>query len=510
MLRHFPTLISAAALFITLLCGPAAAHPMGPNSYNHYSAITVHAGAINVFYIMDIAEFPTYAIIKNDISRRRNKVWTDEELTAYRQNICPELARGLTLTVDKKKLALKSDACRVEILPSKYAPPRPGRERDLRALERRKIPWYTLWIELELSARFAVEPGRVHAASFEDANYADMAAGWREIELLDSDTAKITGGRGSLNQIHSGRLNTEKLNDLMLKVDKDDMPRDTSAAFRYAAGAGARTSSSGASRVRGSWLKRATAALPELPELLNSHYFPLAAMAFAFILGCLHALSPGHGKTLVAAYLIGSRGRVSDAVLLGVVVTVSHVLSVVALGAVIMLATTNIDNRRVEEFLQLGSGILIVAIGLWMFARNTGRHKHSHDHGHTHEHGHDHNQTHEHDHAHHHQERATWRDIFVLGVTGGIVPCPTALIVLFSAVALKQIGFGLALIAVFSMGLAAVLIAIGILMVKARGFMDKRLVESGAIRILPFVSAAIITAIGAAFIVRAAHALKWL
>ena len=97
-----------------------------------------------------------------------------------------------------------------------------------------------------------------------------------------------------------------------------------------------------------------------------------------------------------------------------------------------------------------------------------------------------------------------------MGVTGGIVPCPTALIVLFSAVALRKTGFGLALIAVFSMGLAAVLIAVGVLMVKARGFMDKRLVESGVIRVLPYISAIIITAIGTAFIFRAAHALKWL
>jgi len=579
MLKRTLLLLATAALRLALLPAPAAGHPMGPNSFNHYSAVTVQAGSVRVLNILDIAEFPTYTIIKKDISARGDKTWTDAELAAYKKTICPQLARGLSLTVDDKRLTLSVEDCRVQIRESKYAPLEPGRERDLRAQQRRKIPWYTLWVEMDLAAPFAVNPGRTHEAHFEDANFADKPAGWKEIELLDSDTAKITRGRESLHAIHSGRLDVDKLNELMLKMDPSAMPRDAAATFRYEAGAGAHTHSAGASRVKGSWLKRAAAALPELPELLGSEYFLPVAMGFAFLLGCFHALSPGHGKTLVAAYLIGSRGRVIDAVFLGVVVTIAHVFSVVVLGLVILMAATSIDNGRIEEYLQFGSGILIVAIGIWMFARNArgqapahahdqfGRHidprtgaildqghahhdhahsdhahnhhshgdpehahnNHTHDHdlGHSHSHDHDHGRAHNHDHAHHDHEhshepdpghatraaapdRAGWWDILVLGITGGIVPCPTALIVLFSAVALKKIGLGLSLIVVFSMGLAAVLIAIGILMVKAKGFMDRHLRETGAIRLLPYVSAAIITAIGAAFLVRAAHALGWM
>jgi ABC-type nickel/cobalt efflux system permease component RcnA len=543
---------------------------MGPNSYNHYTALTVRQDSIALFHILDIAEFPTYSIIKNEISRSGSKTWTEKELAAYRDRICPVLARGLKLYVDDKQLGLKLLDCRVKILESKYAPLEPGQQRDLRAIERRKIPWYTLWIEMDLDAGFRVKPEQTHRARFEDGNFRDKLAGWKEIELLDSESAKITKGRERLNPTRSGRLDVDKLNDLTLSMDPSKMPADAEASFEFKAGAGARTGAERASRASGNLLQRAIAALPELPELLDTRYFLPAAMGLAFILGCLHALSPGHGKTLVAAYLIGSRGRVSDAIFLGFVVTVAHVFSVVILGLVILFATSNIDNRAVEVYLELCSGILIVAIGVWMFARNAagrgpahvhdqyGRHinpetgavlDHGHDHGHTHdahthdhrhhdhshshEHGHDHPHDHDHahSHGHHHHEndhdhhshshdhshapappdaRASWWDILVLGVTGGIVPCPTALIVLFSAVALKKTGLGLSLIVVFSMGLASVLIAIGILMVKAKGFMDKRLKENGALRLLPFVSAVIITGIGAAFVLRAARVLGWL
>lgn len=538
MKRFYPP---ALALCMLLLCARAIAHPMGPNSYNHYTALTVRQDSVALFHILDIAEFPTYSIIKNEISRSGKKTWTEEELAAYRDRICPVLARGLKLYVEDKQLGLNLLDCRVKILESKYAPLEPGQQRDLRAIERRKIPWYTLWIEMELQAGFRVKPGQTHRARFEDGNFRDKLAGWKEIELLDSKTAKITKGRENLNSARSGRLDVDKLNDLTLAMAPSKMPTDTEASFEFEAGAGARTGAERASRARGNLLQRAMAALPELPELLDTRYFLPAAMGLAFILGCLHALSPGHGKTLVAAYLIGSRGRVSDAIFLGFVVTVAHVFSVVILGLVILFATSNIDNRAVEVYLELCSGILIIAIGVWMFARNAagqgpahvhdqyGRHinpetgavlDHGHAHGHAHDahtHGHHH---HEHDHSHHthahdhapaiQDGRASWWDILVLGVTGGIVPCPTALIVLFSAVALKKTGLGLSLIVVFSMGLASVLIAIGILMVKAKGFMDKRLKETGALRLLPFVSAVIITGIGAAFVLRAARVLGWL
>ena len=242
-----------------VLCARAIAHPMGPNSYNHYTALTVRQDSVALFHILDIAEFPTYSIIKNEISRSGSKRWTEEELAAYRDKICPVLKRGLKLYVDDKQLGLNLLDCRVKILESKYAPLEPGQQRDLRAIERRKIPWYTLWIEMELQTEFRVKPGQTHRARFEDGNFRDKLAGWKEIELLDSKTAKITGGRENLNPARSGRLNVDTLNDLTLTMDPSKMPADTEASFEFEAGAGARTGAERASRAKGNLLQRATA-----------------------------------------------------------------------------------------------------------------------------------------------------------------------------------------------------------------------------------------------------------
>ena len=515
-------------VLMALPAGRAASHPMGPNSFNHYAAITVHHDAVRIHYILDIAEFPTYTIIKTRISPRGAKTWADADLARYQRAACPQLARGLSLYIDNKKQNLKSRDCRVQVRASKFAPIKPEQKFDLRAQQRRKIPWYTLWIEMELEARVQAAAGTRREAEYEDANFADEPAGWKEIELLGSNTARIVKTHTRLSSLHSARLNGNTLSELAKTVDPSRMPRDAAAAWTYERGAGAASEHAAASRVRAGWLARAKARLPELPDLLEASYFLPLALGLAFALGCLHALSPGHGKTLVAAYLIGSRGRVSDAVFLGLVVTVSHVLSVVVLGVVLMAATAGISSARITVLLEGASGLLIVLIGLWMFARNAagrgpahvhdefGRHvDHSHHYGDGHAHTH-HGQDHAHHHAHGHNHapeppvRAGWWDITVLGVTGGIVPCPTALIVLFSAVALHRIVLGLALIVAFSVGLACVLIAIGILMVKAKGLMHKSLRQSGLIRFLPYVSATIITLIGAAFLLRALIALGWL
>ncbi len=508
MRRTVARAVLSVAACIVMMRVAATAHPMGPNSHNQYSAITARADQLDVFYIADIAEFPTYRIIRTEISTSRAKTWTDAELAAYRKRICPEIAARLKLTVDGRRLGMQERRCRVEVRASKFAPPAPGRTRDLRVLERRKIPWYTLWIEMELTAPFRVARGRAHRTLYEDGNFADMPAGWKEIELLDSGTARITEGRDSLSRFHSGRLEVERLNVLMMEMDMSQVPGDTSVIFTYEAGGGGQTRAKGATRVKNPLVNRAAAAMPDLPRLLNSDYFPPVALVLAFILGCLHALSPGHGKTMVAAYLIGTRGSVTDALLLGMIVTVSHVFSVVVLGVIIMTVAAGVNSQRVDVFLQMGSGMMITAMGIWMIRRNAAAGHGGHE-GHCRDHGHP-----RHGHGPERKEPAPdgtrlW-DLLALGVTGGIVPCPTALIVLFSAVALNKTAFGLSLIAVFSFGLAAVLIAIGVLMVKAKGFMDRRLKETGAIRALPYLSAAIIVAIGAAFIIRAADAAGWL
>lgn len=201
----------------------------------------------------------------------------------------------------------------------------------------------------------------------------------------------------------------------------------------------------------------------------------LFALLIAAALGALHALEPGHGKTLVAAYLIGSRGTAKHALLLGLIVTASHTAAVYLLGGTVLYLSAHVVPEKLYPWLALASGVMIIALGIVLFLRRlgvteTGHHHAHHDHP---EHGHDHTHglRHSHGHAHHRRHAVSLRELLTLGISGGIIPCPAALVVLLSAVSLQRVGLGLLLIVAFSIGLAAVLIAVGLLMVYARRFM---------------------------------------
>ena len=235
----------------------------------------------------------------------------------------------------------------------------------------------------------------------------------------------------------------------------------------------------------------------------------------SFGLGALHALEPGHGKTVVGAYLIGAKGRVSDAVLLGLIVTLTHSGSVIILGVLSTGAAAIFVPAAVQKVLEVVSGLLVLAVGGWMLAvrvRQAGGHSHSHDH--PHEHAHDDAGDHDHgDHGHVHHSppapgaRPTLAQLVALGVSGGIVPCPAALAVLLTAVSYGQFARGLSLVIVFSIGMAAVLVAIGIMMIKAAGFAGRHLGESKWTKRAPVFSAALITLLGLALTARAFVAL---
>ena len=246
----------------------------------------------------------------------------------------------------------------------------------------------------------------------------------------------------------------------------------------------------------------------------------LVALAVAVGLGAFHALEPGHGKTLVAAYLVGSRGSIRHALLLGLVVTAAHTAGVYLLGVITLYASQYVVPERLYPWLSVASGVMIMALGLVLFARRySGKegiishhdhyhHPHEHHSHVSHEHrNHDHHgHAHHHEHAHYHalDRETSLRELLTLGISGGIVPCPAALVVLLSAVSMQRIGFGLLLIVAFSVGLAAVLIGIGLLMVSARHFMS-RLQTNGELitRWLPLASSTIITLFGLGMVLQA-------
>jgi ABC-type nickel/cobalt efflux system permease component RcnA len=225
----------------------------------------------------------------------------------------------------------------------------------------------------------------------------------------------------------------------------------------------------------------------------------------------MHALSPGHGKTIVAAYLVGARGTFKHAIFLGGMVTFTHTISVFFLGLTTLFLSQYVLPEKIFPVLGAISGISIVWIGAMMLYKRALRLRHAHGHHHDHSHSHDHH--HEHDHSHHHSHDhehgphththvpegdITLGSLIALGASGGLVPCPSALVLLLSSIALGRVGLGLLLLIAFSAGLAVVLMTIGVLVLYAKHFLpdSQKTASHPAFRIIPVVSAALIVCIG--------------
>ena len=272
-----------------------------------------------------------------------------------------------------------------------------------------------------------------------------------------------------------------------------------------------------------------------LRDMINSPRWDLGALVAtlltSFAFGGAHALTPGHGKTIVAAYLVGTKGRVWDAILLGGIVTVTHTSSVFLLGLGMLFASQQVMPQKFIPWLTALSGALVAGMGIWLLIRRLssasghshGHHSHHHGqahgfHAHPPEHVHDlHDHGHEQEHKHSHSDEVldqraheaemlqpsskasevSLGSLLSLGISGGLVPCPEALIVLLIAIALNRITLGLAILLSFSIGLASVLVAIGILLVIAKPIMTRFAGEGKVVtRYLPVASAAVITLLG--------------
>ena len=233
----------------------------------------------------------------------------------------------------------------------------------------------------------------------------------------------------------------------------------------------------------------------------------LLSLLIAAFWGAAHALTPGHGKALVAAYLVGTKGTPRHAVLLGGTVTIAHTAGVFAIGIVTLALSQFILPERLYPWLTLASGLLVVAVGAsvlrqrlrWRRRQEHDHDHHDHDHG---EHGHSHDH-HGHGHHHHTGDELTSKGILGVGIAAGLLPCPSALVVLLSAIALHRVGLGLALIVAFSLGLAATITGIGLVAVFARRAFGRLSLDGPVIRALPAVSAALILVVGIAITAKA-------
>ncbi|MEU0155443.1 cobalt transporter [Micromonospora fulviviridis] len=234
-----------------------------------------------------------------------------------------------------------------------------------------------------------------------------------------------------------------------------------------------------------------------LIETVQSPGFVPVALVIAFLAGAAHGLAPGHGKSLAAAYLIGSRGRVRDAAWLGVSVAVMHTVSVLAIAVAWTFFSLSdlVSLERLTTGLQLAAGLTVVAVGLWLLRRHLRGGGHSHAHSHSHDHSHGHAHSHSHDHGH-----TSRPGLLLLGVSGGLTPSPAAFLVLVTGIFAGRAGFALVLVACFGLGLAAVLFTVGLLALTGRSLVvragSSRALLHVAARVAPVLAACGITLIG--------------
>jgi nickel/cobalt exporter len=524
----------------------ASAHPMGNFSVNHYSRITVENDHIRVRYLIDLAEIPTY----QELQRANTSASTIDPNSATVINYVAargaELRKGLILDVNGQVIPLHLVSSGV-IFPAGAG----------------GLP--TMKMGFVYDAVYPSTLDRQHVAiHYGDNNYPGHT-GWKEI------TALASAGSLPRSSVPASDRSAELSNyptDLLTSPPQDleatviatlpPLAAENEKAQRLALSRASAASTIGKVRefaqtrsghepgLAGNGLKHV--ALPhfaqaqdsaqpsfaasatvhlqanrqqtprsrftELIQAQNlSAWFLFTAGLIAIGLGGLHALEPGHGKTIVAAYLVGSRGTASHAFLLGLIVTVSHTAGVFALGAITLCASHYIVPEQLYPWLGALSGITIAVLGCSMLLRRlTGA---APDHSHVPGSSHGHwtfwkravNKGTEGSLALRDGSSAqpvTWTQLFTLGITGGIIPCPAALIVLLSAFALHRIVLGFFLIVAFSVGLAAVLIGFGMLMVYARRFMTHRRVDGPLItRWLPVVSSAFITVLGLTLVIQA-------
>ena len=476
-------LFALVATIVVSAGSNAFAHPLGNFTINHYSRIEAGIDAVQVHSVIDMAEIPTFQELQQIDADHDGKP-SDSELSDYAHRAAERLGLRLVMTIDGSRVPLTVVATNVSL---------PAGAGGLQ----------TLRIEVDLGGRFpAANSGMVRELKFEDENYSDRI-GWREIVVRPLAGIKIFNSTAFANGL-SDELKAYPQDRLTAPLDE----RTVQLSFTHGPiPSDARMLMSRDGRAAQTPARDRLAELIAVPNLTPG--LALLGLLLAMVLGSGHALSPGHGKTVVGAYLVGSRGTARHAAFLGLTVTITHTAGVFALGVVTLLASEYVVPEKLFPILSLISGGIVVAIGLSLFVRRLRRlggiNAHSHDHDHDHHHEIDAAQPHSHGgQVHSHLPPGadgapvTWKSLLALGVSGGILPCPSALVVLLAAISLNRVGYGLLLVLAFSAGLAGVLTLVGLAFVYA----GRLLKSNGALgrlsKALPIVSAFAITCAGLA------------
>lgn len=438
---------------------PASAHPLGNFTVNRYARLEPSLGQLHVRYVLDLAEVPTLA----------DAPAIGADPRAYAAARADQVERALRVRVDGAPLRLRRGEVRLS------QPPGEG------ALA-------TTRVEFNLRAALPGAAGTAHRVEFADDGEPDRP-GWREIAVLPRGGARVEGGAAT------GDVSDELR---AYPPEREASPMDVRrVAFTVVLGpAGAPPPPLGESPTR----PAADSSLAGLvAEPLRTPWALAFALAVAFGIGVGHAFGPGHGKTVMAAYLMGGGAGIRHAAGVGVAVSVMHTVSVVGLGVVLLSVGWAARPERVFPWLSLAAGLAVLAVGVGLCRRRFGA-------GHTHHHGHgnaDHG-AHGHGHGHAHPAPLSWRGLLALGGSGGLYPSPSALVLLLSAVTLGRTGVGLALVGAFSLGLAATLTGVGVLLVAGRDAVSRHRLTRPLLGWLPRVGALVLVALGALLTAQAA------
>jgi nickel/cobalt transporter (NicO) family protein len=422
----------------TLLAPAAAtAHPLGNFTINRFSRVEVSGQRLYVRYVLDMAEIPTFQAGRIDAR-------------AYARRI----ARNAQLVVDGR-------AARLVPLGTALAHPR-----GVAGL-------HTTRLEVILTG--PTLNGRA-SIFYRDNNYKDRI-GWKEIVIGPKTHSTSEELRSYPKDLLQSPLDITSVRTQLAPASGPDVPPALSTGKTLEAPD--RVADAG------------------FASLIGRHHLSalviLASLAAAFFWGMAHALSPGHGKTIVAAYLVGRRGTPWHAAALGAIVTATHTIGVFALGLITLALSQFIVPEQLYPWLNLLSGVLVVAIGATVF-RTRFRHRHSHSHSHDHR-GEVRGPGPE--------TRPSRGSLLAVGISGGLLPCPSALVVLLAAISLHRVAFGMLLIVAFSAGLALSITGIGLVAVFAKQIFKRASFEGRLVRLLPAASALVILAAGLAMTVRA-------
>ena len=436
---------------------PAFAHPLGNFTINRFSQVQLNGDRIDIRYVIDYAEIPAF--------QEKQRIADD---AGYIDHQVRDLSRGLILQAAGHPLPLMVTDHSVAF------PPGQGGLQTMR---------------LQIELRTPALDGTRRSASYRDRNYPGRL-GWKEIVVQPvAGAALLTSSAPSRSVSNALRHYPQDMLTSPLNV--------TEARFTFIPGRVDRQVPSplaGAGQGGGFIADRFAALIA--PSQLSPSLL-LVSLLTAIALGALHALSPGHGKAVMAAYLVGARGTPRHAVGLGVTITATHTAGVFLLGFVTLYAASLVTPERLYPWVTLLSGLLIVAIGgaLIVSRARVAVDRQAHDHEH---------------HGQHHRLPALGRrSLLALGVSSGIIPCPSALVVLLAAMSLHRMVFGILLIVAFSAGLAATLTGIGLalagglpLVLRLRGAGRHRMV-SRAMRLVPIASALVVVIAGLGLTVQA-------